>query len=105
MAKQMFYDSWTNRYILIDSEEITKITDAINKLTEEDELTTASTTEVYLIRKIKKIKELKDQYIKCKEERKLHEKEHSFTEDWWVYNRRELVARDLLLKAIDEVDI
>lgn len=101
MSKQIIFDPWTNHYMTVDSEQAEKIANAIDKIQKENGITTTSNTEMVLINQIIKIKRLKENYVKLKEKAKHIEdvKEQRFA---W---ERALMARDILLKAIDEIDI
>lgn len=107
MSKRMFYDPWVQEYVIVNTEEIERISNAIGNIYEKEGLATSSTREVYLIRNIDRIKKLKKQYDEMRNERKLLAKngEKINSVKYRAACDREFLARDLLMSAIDEIDI
>lgn len=103
MSKRMIFDPWMNQYVIVDSEKIEMITNAIDNIYKEMGQTTVSSTEVYLIERLEKIKTLKKQYVDMRNERKLINDLSS--DKYRVACNREFLARDLLLSAIDDTVI
>lgn len=107
MSKRMFYDPWCQQYVIVNAEEIERISSFISNIYEKEGLATASSREVYLIRNIDRIKKLKKQYVDLRNERKLLGKENEDfnSEKFRDACRKEFLARDLLLSAIDDIVI
>ena len=104
MSKRLFYDL-SGKYILIDDKEVEKLTEKIEKLITEEGLITASSREVYLLRRIEKVKRLKEKYINAVEELRALYKEDAEIKIRWDQEGSKNRCLFELFKAIDEIDI
>ena len=105
MSKRLFYNSLSGNYIIIDGKEAEKLTEKIEKLITEEVLITASSREVYLLRRIEKVKRLKENYINAVEELKALYKENDCKKIQWDREVYKSKCLHELIKAIDEIDI